>query len=70
MKPYTHQIEIDETTRELRIFRLEPDGTRSLFTAVKLPSTKGWSNETKALATTLGENLLLDSPVARKVLEL
>jgi hypothetical protein len=70
MKPFTHQVEINEAERELYIFRIESDGTRSLFTTVKLPATKGWSEEAKDLAMALGQNLLLDSPIARRLLDL
>lgn len=49
---------------------MEPNGRRTLYTKTELPSTKGWSEAVERLAQELGENLLMDSAVARKLLEL
>jgi hypothetical protein len=70
MESYDHVIHIDESSRELRVYRLDPDGGRSLFISVELPASRGWTTELDAFAKQLGENLLLDSPGARALLDL
>lgn len=69
---YSHVLEFDEEKRILTINRLFKDGTRQLFTTVQLPS-KTFSEDEKGFrdfAQKLGENLLIDSPVVKKLLEL
>ncbi|MGH8097038.1 hypothetical protein [Stenotrophomonas indicatrix] len=39
-----------------------------MFTRVALPQVEGWSAELQDLAKALGENLLIDSPVIRRIL--
>ena len=71
MRAYDHIVQIDESTRELRIYRLDADGTRTFYTSTELPSSSGWKDTSlQAFARLLGENLLMDSPVARKLLNL
>lgn len=71
MRPYDHVVQIDESTRELKIYRLDTDGTRTFFTSTELPKSSGWEDgRLEVFAKQLGENLLMDSPVARKLLEL
>lgn len=65
---YDHLVTIDESTRELVIYRLDANGRRTLFTKTRLPDTQGWSRETNRLAQELGENLLMDSEAARRLL--
>ena len=67
---YDHVIKIDERTRELSIYRIDSSGSLTLFTKVALPATAGWSDEFSKFSQTLGENILLDSPSARRLLEL
>jgi hypothetical protein len=67
---FDHLIHYDEATREPVIYRIEPNGRRSLFTKTELPRTKGWSKAAEHFAKQLGENLLMDSAVARKLLQL
>ena len=67
---YDHLVAIDEASRKLVIFRVEEDGTKTLFTEAVLPAEKGWSESLISLAKQLGENLLLDSPAVRKMLDL
>lgn len=71
MHPYDHLVHIDEDTRELKIWRVDADGTRTFYTSTELPDSSGWKDSRlKAFATQLGEALLVDSPTARKLLKL
>jgi len=71
MRPYDHLVQIDEDTRVLKIYRLDADGTRTFYTSTELPQSSGWKDDRlAAFAKQLGENLLMDSPVARKLLSL
>jgi hypothetical protein len=67
---FSHLIEIDESARLLRIHRIFPDGRRHLFTETPLPSRtadpKG--SQYAEFARLVGENILLDSPAARRAL--
>ena len=66
---YSHLIEIDEKERLLTIYRIY-GGDRHLYTSVKLPERK-WAENSEAIkkfCQTLGENIILDSPQARKLL--
>jgi hypothetical protein len=69
---FSHLVEIDESTRSLRIHRVFPDGRRHLLTETPLPACaavpKG--SQYEEFARQLGENLLLDSPAARRILGL
>jgi hypothetical protein len=67
---FSHLIEIDENARLLRIHRIFPDGRRHLFTETPLPPRTADPNDTQhaEFARLLGENILLDSPAARRVL--
>jgi hypothetical protein len=65
---HSHLIEIDEEG-SVRIYRIR-DGERELYTSVELPSTT-WDTDPQAIESfcrTLGENILFDSPAARKLL--
>ena len=66
---HSHLIEIDQGERSVTIYRVK-DGERELYTSVKLPSTT-WDTDRQAIESfcrMLGENILLDSPAARKLL--
>lgn len=68
---YARLIEIDEAGRMLTIYRIR--GTeRQLFTTVRLPeATRGADRPAiEDFCRMLGENILLDSPAARKLLGL
>lgn len=68
---HSHLIQIDEGERSLTIYRVR-DGERELYTSVKLPDTT-WDTDRPAIENfcrTLGENILFDSPAARKLLSL
>lgn len=72
MESYAHVVEIEESTRTLTISRRYPNGKTESFTVVELPSkidlarSDGFSD----FARLLGENILLDSPAARRLLNL
>jgi hypothetical protein len=68
---YCHLVEIDEEKNLLTIYRVN-DTERQLYTSVKLPAEK-WSDNPKVFqefCRTLGENILSDSPQARKLLDI
>lgn len=67
---YGHLIEINEEERLLSIYRVS-GADRHLYTSVKLPE-KNWTEDPDAMrefCRMLGENILLDSPQARKLLK-
>jgi len=72
MLNYNHLIEIDESNRRLVIQRIYDDGRKELFTEIKLPNKTCAEDESgfAEFARLLGENLLIDSPIARKLLGL
>ena len=70
MDEYDHLLQVDEKSRELRIYRVDPSGQKTLFTSTPLPSSKGWSEGLEKFAKQIGENVLMDSPAARKLLKL
>lgn len=68
---YSHLIEIDEKERLLTIYRIS-GADRQIYTSVKLPEKK-WAENPEAIkefCRTLGENIILDSPQARKLFEI
>ena len=69
IKNYSHILEIDEERKLLVIKRVFEDGTRQLFTSIALPGKTFPEDEQgfREFAQKLGENLLLDSPVARRL---
>lgn len=71
-KFYNHLVTIDLDKRCIRIFRVMPSGENVLFTELTLPDEdgRGWTDELTAVAHALGEDLLMDSPVTRKVFAL
>jgi hypothetical protein len=66
---FAHIVTIDPSTRTLKIERLYQDGRRELFTAMSIPDSSDESMVTRFVYE-LGENLLLDSPAARRLLDL
>jgi hypothetical protein len=67
---YCHLVEVDETSSKLIIYRVYFDGRKELYTQVDLPVGAKETDSLGAFCRMLGENLLLDSPVARKLLNL
>jgi hypothetical protein len=70
MKTYDHLVHFDEGTGKVLIFRIDIDGQKTLYSSVSLPASNGWNASLESFAKQLGENLLLDSPIARKALNL
>lgn len=71
MDNFLHLVEIDEGAKKLTIYRVdEKTGQRTLYTSVRIPSKRIRDNdpEFSDFARMLGENLLLDSPAARRIL--
>lgn len=70
--PFDHIVMIDEPNRSLSIYRVFANGERDFLTSVPLPkidAQKDWE-ALGSFARTLGENLLMDSPEARKLLNI
>ncbi|HEX4178477.1 MAG TPA: hypothetical protein VHY57_08570 [Rhizomicrobium sp.] len=68
---YNHLIEINETDRTLTIYRLR-GSEKELYTRTDIPDVI-WDqeqDEMKTFCRRLGENILLDSPQARKLLQI
>jgi hypothetical protein len=68
---YQHLVEITED-RQLTIYRIYVDGRRELFTKIKLPTTTADQDKLifAEFCRMLGENLMIDSPTARKLLRI
>ena len=68
MNSYDHQVHIDLARSKLVIYRLDENGVKTLYTEVDLPSGSLLEDEAsfRDFAQKLGENLLVDSPQARK----
>jgi hypothetical protein len=69
---YSHLVDIDESERKLIVHRVFADGRKELFTQVDLPVAPGNTGDKslEKFCRILGENLLLDSPAARRLLQL
>lgn len=69
MKNFSHLVEINPLNRTLSIYRVDEKGDKELYTSTDLPDIdidvelKGFRD----FATLVGENILLDSPVIRKL---
>lgn len=69
---YSHLVEVDEKDRRLTIYRVYENGRKELFTTIELPLQTVAENQDQfdRFCHSLGENLLIDSPSARKLLAL
>ena len=71
-KSFSHIVEIDESSRQLIIYRLFPNGEKQQYTQTDLPSKT--IDEDRAafekFARILGENILIDSPIARSIFKI
>ena len=69
---WDHLLKIDRKTQILHIYRVFNDGSQDLYTSVELPnlSSKTSNEQFESFSRMLGENLLLDSPIARDLLDL
>ena len=72
MENFSHILEVDEKEKKLCLYRLFDDGSKQLYTNVDLPAAPAVDNreQFEAFAIRLTENLLIDSPQARKLLKL
>lgn len=72
MDNYAHLVEFEEENRRLSIFRVSASGKKSLYTYIDFSDqNSGQGDKTyDEVAKLLGENLLLDSPIARKIFRL
>lgn len=72
MKKFRHIVEFDEEANKVSIFRQFQDGTLDIYTETELPDINACDGRDRFedFARQLGENLLMDSPVARKLLSL
>jgi hypothetical protein len=66
---FAHFVEVDEESRQIKIYRIFPDGKKQLYTQIEIPSQRPDAT-LDAFSRMLGENLLLDSPIARRILGL
>ena len=71
-KTYSHLVQVDEKTRRLTIHRIYPNGRQEIFTQTDLPATTvdESKDQFEVFCRVLGENLMLDSPISRKLLGL
>jgi RHS repeat-associated protein len=69
---HDHLLRFDEINRQIQIFRIFSDGTSVLYTTLALPAAEaaGWTDEIVQFAQRLGEDLLVDSPIARQLFNL
>jgi hypothetical protein len=69
---FAHLIEIDTNARLLKIHRVFMDGRRHFLTEMPLPAHDGdqLGDRFAQFARVLGENILMDSPAARRTLGL
>ncbi|MCW2317650.1 hypothetical protein M2322_003214 [Rhodoblastus acidophilus] len=69
---YAHFVSIDRKLRRITIERIFPNGRREMFTTMNVPdvSSERSGAVIDKLAFELGDNILLDSPAARELLEL
>ncbi|AOY66212.1 hypothetical protein LN565_16190 [Xanthomonas euvesicatoria pv. euvesicatoria] len=70
MNEHSHLVYVDEESRKLLIYRLSEKGKKTLLTDISLPIEQGWSSDLESIAKQLGENLLMDSPAARRLLDI
>nr|WP_320114951.1 hypothetical protein [uncultured Desulfuromonas sp.] len=68
LNDFAHIVEIDEKERLLTIYRVQGE-ERHLYTSISLPD-KSWDespDDIKEFCQKLGENIIIDSPIARKL---
>lgn len=69
---YSHLVEYDEAGRKILIYRVYQDGKKVLYTSTDFPEISAQKDldKYKEFAERLGENLLVDSELSRKLLGL
>lgn len=67
---FAHLVEIDEKTRRVTVHRVFAGGRKQLYTEADLPCRSDDPSDAAyaEFARMLGENILMDSPVARRLL--
>ena len=67
---FDHIVKISQQEEKLYIYRIYSNGRQELYTSVDLPSVDVESDMItfQKFSQQIGENILLDSPVARKIL--
>ena len=66
---FSHLIEMNYEENKITIYRVFSDGERQLYTSTNFPAINFDRNKEEffLFAQNLGENILLDSPAARKI---
>jgi hypothetical protein len=67
MSEFTHVVEVDLPERRVKVWRLFDDGRRQFFTEVHFVDGMP-SDAEKILLQQIGEDILLDSPSGRSLL--
>ena len=67
MQSFSHIVEYSEDEKTVTIYRLRSSGKRELYTRTNFPENP---SDAEAFMRMLGENLLIDSSIARKILNL
>jgi hypothetical protein len=69
---YSHQVDVDESTRKIRIDRIFSDGSKHFYAEASLPERIDELNRDSYadFMRVLGEAIILDSPAARRALGL
>jgi hypothetical protein len=65
---HDHLVTLDAEKGCIRVFRVLPDGQRTLFTEYALPrgDQQGWTDQVTQLAHVLGEDVFMDSVTLRE----
>ena len=67
MENFQHIVSIDDNQRKIIIYRLYDDGTKHFYTETNLPKSKEKLDD---FCNELGFSILVDSPLARSILNL
>lgn len=71
IKPYSHIVEVNAEKRKILIYRLRDDHPE-LYTSIDIED-RNWnrnSDQYREFCRLLGEDILVDSPSARKIFRL
>lgn len=70
MSEFDHLVCIDQESRRLAVYRISDEGKRTLLAEIGLPTEQAWTAALERIARQLGENLLMDSSKARRLLDI
>lgn len=72
MKNFSHVVSIDSEKKLLQIYRLFDDSKKEFLTECSIDGISAQNNWDKfaQFAQQLGENILMDSPSARQVMDI